>query len=218
MPTASEPYTTYEQGWIVRIQPPKEAPPARSLLLLHGWKGDETVMWIFTRNFPGNTWMFSPRAPVHSPDGGYGWLPHAQGKWPALQDFAGVAGDLYAGFRTWSAGVHAPVEPLDVMGFSQGAAMAYALAAYYPEQIHSVIALAGFLPPDADTPGRYRALSGKKIYIAHGTKDETVPVLYAQEAVKSLQAVGAQVTYCESDAGHKLSAACFKGLENFLRA
>ena len=102
------------------------------------------------------------------------------------------------------------------MGFSQGAAMAYALAAYYPQMVKRLVALAGFLPPDETMPGRYTALQGKKIYIAHGTQDDTVPVAMAQECKKTLESVGADVTYCESDVVHKLSAPCLKGLESFL--
>ncbi len=189
--------------------------PERSILLLHGWTGDEKVMWIFTRNLPGNYWLFAPRAPIPADEGGYGWIPH-EGGWPELADFRGIAEALLDAFRHWAGRVHAPREPFDVMGFSQGAAMAYALAAYYPHQINRLVALAGFLPPDDPMPGRYSALNGKKIYIAHGVKDETVPVEFAQQAVRTLQSVGAQVTYCESDVGHKLSADCLRGLEKFL--
>ncbi len=229
MPTANEPYTTYDRGWIVRIQPPRSVPqnsttgqaPSetgkdRHLLLLHGWTGDETVMWIFARNLPGNYWIFSPRAPVPAPEGGYGWLPH-DGGWPRLADFQGIAEALLGAFRHWTGNLRTPFMPFDVMGFSQGAAMAYALAAYYPQQVNRVVALAGFLPPDENLPGHYQALQGKKVYIAHGTRDDTVPVQMAQQAVQFLQGIGAQVTYCESDTGHELSAGCLHGLEAFLQ-
>ncbi|RPJ52081.1 MAG: hypothetical protein EHM21_01140, partial [Chloroflexi bacterium] len=89
--------------------------------------------------------------------------------------------------------------------------------AYHPQPVSHLVALAGFLPPDEPMPGRYSTLRGKKIYIAHGAKDETVPVVMAQEAARTLQALEADVTYCESDVGHKLSAECLRGLEDFLR-
>jgi phospholipase/carboxylesterase len=220
VPTGNEPYTTYERGWIVRIQPPRGSPEGapsgeRSLLLLHGWTGDENVMWVFTHNLPANYWIFAPRAPLPAEEGGYGWLPREPG-WPNLVDFRGIAEALLGAFRHWTGRVHAPRTPFDLMGFSQGAAMAYALAAYYPDHVNRLVALAGFLPPDNPMPGRYSALKGKKVYVAHGAQDETVPVEMAQSAVRTLQAVDAQVTYCESDAGHKLSASCLKGLVNFL--
>lgn len=217
MPTGSEAYTIFDRGWIVRIQPAVETPSSRSLLLLHGWKGDEKVMWVFAHNLPRDSWYFAPRGPVQDEESGYGWLPHS-GSLPPLADFEQPAHALMQAFLTWAKDTGAPVSPLDVMGFSQGAAMAYALAAYYPQQVHRIIALAGYLPVDAPMPGRYAALDGKRIYIAHGTRDETIPVQNAQEAVHILQTCGAQVTYCESDAGHKLSAGCLKGLSAFVRA
>ena len=32
-----------------------------------------------------------------------------------------------------------------------------------------------------------------------------------------LEQAGAQVTYCEADVGHKVSADCLRGLENFFK-
>lgn len=225
MPNRNDPYTIYDRGWIVRIQPPQSTlaadqevlprMPLPGLLLLHGWTGDETVMWIFTRGLQRHHWIFAPRAPVQAPEGGYGWLPN-EGSWPELADFQDTAGKLLSALQRWARDVQAPGDPFDVMGFSQGAAMAYALAAYYPQQINRLVALSGFLPLDELMPGRYSALSGKKIYVAHGIKDRTVPVQKAQEAVQVLRAAGARVTYCEGNASHKLSAKCLKGLEVFL--
>jgi phospholipase/carboxylesterase len=226
VPTASEPNTTFESGWVVRIQPPtsqaetgEETATAspRNLLLLHGWTGNETVMWIFTHNLPPNTWIFSPRGPVAAPEGGYGWVPRVEeNAWPALSDFEEIARALMGAYRHWSGRNQTQYLPLDVMGFSQGAAMAYALATFYPRQIDRLVALAGFLPTDGQPPGRYSALNGKKIYIAHGTQDDTVPVQMAHEAVQVLQEAGAQVTYCESNVGHKLGVECLRGLREFL--
>ena len=218
MPIENEPYTLNERGWTVRIASPGPElvqPAPRSLLLLHGRTGDENVMWIFTHNLPHNPWIFSPRAPVTSAEGGYAWLPPGEG-WPRLANFEEVAGKLLAEFHYWANGAGAPTDQVDVMGFSQGAAMAYALAALYPRQIQRVIALAGFLPAEDNAPGRYTALQGKKVYVAHGSKDLIVPVQKALEAVRTLEAAGADIAYCESDVGHKLSAPCLRGLKEFL--
>lgn len=221
MPDPNEAFTTFDRGWIVRIQRPrlKEEPPAtphRSLLLLHGWTGDETVMWIFARGVPDNTWIFAPRAPVRAPGGGYGWLPHEE-TWPKLAEFQAVAGELMLAFNRWADDMQAPRAPVDIMGFSQGAAMAYALAAFYPQQVNRVMALAGYLPAEDTLPGGYNALRGKQIFIAHGSKDKTIPVHFARDAAHILEGAGAEVTYCESEVGHKLSANCLNQLGDFLK-
>jgi phospholipase/carboxylesterase len=221
--TENEPYVISEHGWIVRVQPPRDrqAPP-RTLLLIHGLTGDENVMWIFTRSLPGGLWMFAPRAPYPAEDGGYSWQEPggrqgkpSEGHLPELEDLRDVCKRLLEGLAEWAQQTGAPVENIDVMGFSQGAAMAYALAAFYPERIGRVLALAGFAPKATTEPDPYAALKGKKIYIAHGSQDETVPVALARETVRMLQDIGADVTYCESEVGHKLSAQCLKGVEAF---
>ena len=216
MPTTNEPYTTYDHGWIVRVRRPSVTTDPRVLLLLHGWTGDETVMWIFTHNLPENYWILAPRGPVQASEKGYGWLPD-QDKRPDLDDFNDVTRSFMQVMQRWVQDFHLPTQPFSVMGFSQGAAMAYALTASYPRQVDRLIALAGFLPRDRTMPGRYAALKGKKVFIAHGSKDETVPVTLARETVQTLQAIGADVTYCESDVGHKLSAGCLRGLRDFMQ-
>jgi phospholipase/carboxylesterase len=219
MPTENETASINDGDWIVRVKPPEQTANTRTMLLIHGWTGNETVMWIFTNRLPKNYWLFAPRAPVPA-GGGYAWLPH-DGGWPTLEDFTAPAEALLQAFARWAEQAGAPHDTFDVMGFSQGAAMAYALAALYPHKVNRVLALAGFLPRDDQggephTPGRYAALKGKDIYIAHGSQDDIVPVRMAEEAVQTLQTAGAQVTYCASDTGHKLSASCLRGLEEFI--
>ncbi len=58
--------------------------------------------------------------------------------------------------------------------------------------------------------------SGKPIFISHGRQDELIPVEQARRAATLLREAGAQVTYCESDAGHKVSKECLKEMEIFL--
>ena len=218
MLTENEENTTFDRGWILRTRPPVDgAASARTLLLLHGWTGDENVMWIFTRHLSRNRWVYAPRGPIQADEGGYGWVPHTD-TLPRLQDFSAAAQSLMQVVRHWQKDHAVTDKTIDIMGFSQGTAMAYAVAAQFPKEVNRIAALAGFLPQADPGANPYRVFAGKKIYIAHGTKDTTIPVELAQEAVRTLQSAGAQVTYCESDAGHKLSASCLNGLEAFLNS
>jgi phospholipase/carboxylesterase len=214
VPTENEIYTIEQDGWIVRARRPEETDQPRTMLLIHGWTGDENVMWIFARKLPKNYWLFAPRGPIEAA-GGYAWLPHA-GKWPSLDEFTQPAENLLQAFSRWAKAEGAPSETFDVMGFSQGAAMSFALAALYPDRVDRVMSLAGFLPSEQEA-GSFNGFSGKSVYIAHGEQDQIVPVQMAEEAVQKLQAAGAEVTYCASDTGHKLSASCLRGLEEFMR-
>jgi phospholipase/carboxylesterase len=62
---------------------------------------------------------------------------------------------------------------------------------------------------------RERPLVDKSAYATHGIRDELVPVSKARRAVELLEKAGAKVTYCEDDVGHKLSATCFRGMQEF---
>jgi phospholipase/carboxylesterase len=84
-----------------------------------------------------------------------------------------------------------------------------------PERIASVAGLSGFLPEGTSTWLSNERLKGLPIFIAHGTEDELVPVNKARLSVDQLEKAGADVTYCEDEVGHKLSAKCFRGLEAF---
>ena len=104
---------------------------------------------------------------------------------------------------------------LHLLGFSQGAALAYSMAMMYPERIASLAGLSGFLPDGASTWLGSERLKGLPIFIAHGSEDERVPVDKARMSVGLLEKAGAKVNYCEDNVGHKLSAKCFRGLEAF---
>jgi phospholipase/carboxylesterase len=104
----------------------------------------------------------------------------------------------------------------DVAGFSQGGALTNVLALLYPQRIRKVVVLAGFMPGGTDDLLAQRVLKDKPFFVAHGTQDDLVPLERAQKSVELLKQAGAQVTFCEAEVGHKVSADCLRGLETFL--
>jgi len=215
VPTAPEPTTIYERGWIVRVRPPTETPSGRAALLLHGWTGDETVMWIFARALPPNVWIFAPRGPI-SASPGYGWSAVRHQKLlAAYQDFTTPAAQLVEQVDHWLWLYGLTRGALDVMGFSQGAALAYTLLADYPTRIARLAALAGYLPSGAADQFDRASLADKPVLIAHGSHDETVPIQSARDAADALSHTGVKLTYCEDPVGHKLGAGCMKKLTQF---
>jgi predicted esterase len=115
----------------------------------------------------------------------------------------------------YAASVGIDAGTFDVLGFSQGAAMCSLLAFLYPERIRKAGLLAGFVPEGLEEWVSQRPLEGKPFFVAHGTKDETVRIERARASVEILEQAGAQVTYCEDDVGHKVSAACLRALKDF---
>ena len=201
--------------WKLKVRPPAGNNTPRLTLMIHGWSGDENVMWIFASHLPHDGWVIAPRGPVSAPDGGYGWVPHRDGYWPTIEDFRQPAQALIALIDDWISEHTIGNSRIRLLGFSQGAAMSLALALLYPQRIERAAVLSGFMPSGIESYPPDRRLEGLPFYVAHGTLDETVPVEQARRMVAALERFGAQVTYCESQVGHKLSIECLHGLSHF---
>src|SRR5450759_824856 len=76
---------------------------------------------------------------------------------------------------------------LDVMGFSQGAMMVYALGLLHPERIRLSAALAGYLPSPWLAERPLDRINNKAYFIAHGTQDDTFPVERARDTANQLK-------------------------------
>lgn len=202
-------------GWPFRIQEPtKPAKNARVMLLLHGHQGNENAMWILTRPLADDYYLMAPRAPMKVGDHQYSWHEISP-QWPGISTYKELAGALLSRTEKWLEGQNIMFSKLDVMGFSQGAIMAYALAFLYPKKMGKVAALAGVLPQGWQDELNVRSLSGRSFFVAHGTQDDIIPIKKAHQTAEWLKKNDAHVTFCEADIGHKLSANCFNGLGEF---
>jgi len=221
VPDANNTHQLTYNGWTMRVRHATQE-PARFMLLLHGWTGDENSMWIFTRKFPDDLWIAAPRGPHSSEQGGYSWRPLKSLQdedWglPSLSDLKPAADSLIRLVDEVSASIGVNAEKFDVAGFSQGGALTNVLALLYPQRIRKAAVLAGFMPGGTDKLIERRVLAGKQFFVAHGEKDDLVPFERAQRSIELLEQAGAQVTFCDADVGHKLSADCLRGLESFFK-
>jgi phospholipase/carboxylesterase len=206
------------KGWTLRVRE-STSPSPRLMLLIHGLTGDENSMWVFARNLSSDYWMVAPRAPHASEmeQGGYSWRPasgEAEDR-PRLEQLRDSAEALIRLMDEYTASVGIEASVFDVMGFSQGAAMSSLLAFLYPGRVRKAGILAGFVPEGLEELTSQRPLEGKPFFVAHGTKDETVSIARARASIEILEGAGAQVTYCEDEVGHKVSAACLRALKDF---
>ncbi|MCC6957508.1 MAG: hypothetical protein IT316_11995 [Anaerolineales bacterium] len=195
--------------------PPSKA-PTRLCLMLHGWTGDENSMWIFASRLPQNALLVAPRGLYPSPSGGYSWYPRDVKRWPNFEDFL-EAGQAIVSLLNSPALVAAGRLPVSAVGFSQGAALAYSIAFSQAVEFQVLSGLSGFVPEGVEAGNGNKPLNGLPVFVAHGTKDKIVPVERARSGNRIMEQAGAQVTYCEDDVGHKLSAACFRGLQEFFK-
>ncbi len=206
-------------GWTFRIRPVAESLD-RVLLLLHGWTGDENSMWAFTRKFSSRYAIIAPRAPYPGPkeQGGYSWREMKPGTWgsPTREELQKAGDSLVSLVDEWSATLNITSTTFDVIGFSQGGALATTLAALYPARIGKIGILAGFVPKGVDALLRPGLLNGIRCFWAHGRQDELVAFERGQISARWLEEAGAQIQFCEADVGHRVSRDCRRALETFL--
>jgi len=204
------------KNWTLRIRESTDPSP-RLMLLIHGHTGDENSMWVFGRDLPAKYWIVAPRAPYETPPSGYSWRPSQVENLDqlSLDLLRSSAEALINLVDDYSASTRIDARAFDVMGFSQGGAMSSLLAFLSPQRIRRVGILAGFVPSGLDGLVSQRPLEGKPFFVAHGTKDETVPIDRARASVRLLELAGAHVTYCEDKVGHKVSVTCLRSLKNF---
>jgi phospholipase/carboxylesterase len=206
-------------NWTLRVRESTHASP-RLMLLIHGFTGGENSMWVFVRDLPSYYWIVAPRAP-HATRGepnGYSWRPpqFENMNQLSLDQLRASAEGLIRLVDEYAASAGFESNVFDVMGFSQGGAMSSVLAFLYPERIWKIGILAGFVPGGLEELVSQRPLDGKTFFVAHGTKDEMVPVDRARASIEILEQAGAKVIYCEDEVGHKLSIKCLHALKKFL--
>lgn len=216
MPDVNDAHLLTYNGWTMRVRHAAQQ-PARLLLLLHGWTGDENSMWMFTRRLPPNLWIVAPRAPHPAPEGGYSWRPLRPGTWglPSLSDLQPAAEALLRLVDELSASIGVDTAEFDVAGFSQGGALTNTLALLYPQRIRRAAVLAGFMPSGVEDLLARRVLQGKPFFVAHGAQDNLIPLERARQSVALLEQAGAQVAFCQAEVGHKVGADCLRDLEAF---
>lgn len=208
-----ENYTTDYNNWTFYVRP---GTGKRILLLLHGFTGDENSMMLFAKNLPMEYWILSPRAPYPANPKGYSWRESVvTGSWPGISLFRSSVFSLVEMIKSWACFNHLDTTNFDVAGFSQGGAMAFSLCILFPNLISKSGILAGFAPDGCEELIRPGLLGGKKIFMAHGTSDMIVPFDKAERTEQYLLSAGAEVIFCRSSVGHKLSADCLRSFEKY---
>lgn len=193
-----------------RVLQPTSPGPHPTVVMIHGRAGNEDVMWIFARSLPKEWLLVAPRAIKTDPDPGegrgYSWHPPQPEEWPPLPLFDEAITTLHHFIQDLPSLYQADPDHIYLMGFSQGAALAYATALRHPSLVKGIAGLVGFVPTETDTAIANRPLQDLPIFMAAGRTDERIPLAISQQCAEVLRAAGANLEYHEYDTGHKLNA------------
>jgi phospholipase/carboxylesterase len=192
---------------------PAAGEAAGALVLLHGRGADEDDLFplLDTLDPERRLHGYTPRGPLALPPGGAHWYVLGGLGTPERETFSAS----YAALVAFLDGL--PHERLVLGGFSQGCAMAYALALFRGRpRPDALLAMSGFVPEvdgyelDLDSPF-------PRIAIVHGIFDQTIPVQWGRAARDLLEAAGADVVYRESPIEHWIDPDVIPLLRDFVR-
>lgn len=198
-----------------RVLQPNKPGPHPTVVMIHGHLGSEDVMWIFRQTLPQDWLVVAPRAIVAEGDGRYSWHPRQQDEWPTLTAFDTAVAILEQFMNKLPALYDADPHQIYLMGFSQGAAVAFALAISTPEKVQGIASLVGFMPLGVDEAIETARLTDLPVFMAVGKADERIPLEIARECGKAVRAAGAYLDYHEYETGHKLNGAGMRQLKSW---
>jgi phospholipase/carboxylesterase len=205
-------------GLVHRVLEPETTRPRPTVVMLHGRSGDEDVMWVFARSLPPEWLLVAPRAIKSDPEGGYSWQPRQRDEWPSLNAFDEAVTALVRFINALPELYQADPNQIYLMGFSQGAALAFATAFHYPELVQGIAGLVGFVPVENGQPMAQRPLANMPVYMAVGREDELIPLAVSQRCASVLREAGAELSYNEYDSGHRLNAEAMRDLRAWWQA
>ncbi len=197
-------------GLLYRIRPGID-PTQPLVILLHGWTGDEKVMWYFEKILPKTWWVAAFRGLYPALNGGFSWTADTPGDDPRLADFASSVSALMHTIVDIDTRFKLQRDCVVLMGFSQGAALAFSVPALTDWRPAAIVSLAGFMPRDTIFDG-----TGLPVFWGHGIRDNVVSIEIARDIVERLRSAGARVQYCEADVGHKAGLECAQGLKSWM--
>lgn len=202
-----------DTGLIHRVAEPDKEGPHPTVIMLHGRGGNEDVMWIFARALPSKWLIVAPRGIKDDPEGDYAWHPRQRDEWPSLAQF-GEAVDAVTDFiETLPKQYDADPDRIYLMGFSQGAATAYATAMRHPGLVQGIAGLVGFVPVECGAAKETEALGGLPILMIVGKEDPLIPYSRSERCAETLEATGADLTYKEYESGHRLNTQAMRDLK-----
>lgn len=182
---------------------------AEGLLVLHHGRGTDERDLIGLADFldpERRLRVVTPRAPLTLPGSpGYHWYLVPRVGYPDRETFEAARSALAELHdRLWEESGMGP-ERTVLGGFSMGAVMSYAMGLGGDRPaVAGVLAFSGFVPTVEGWEPSLSDRGGTRAFVSHGRRDPIIGIEFAQRARELLEAGGLDVTYRESDLGHRI--------------
>jgi phospholipase/carboxylesterase len=174
-----------ELKYLVNLPTKKtEKPPV--IILLHGYGANESDLFDITKSFDGRFLSFSVQAPTCEGSGCRWYDIEWQNDSVKNHNYAQLKVSekkLFQFISSACKAYKADSSKVIIIGFSQGAIMAYDMLLTKPDKIKAIMALSGRLLPESKTIklGKTKAEEGM-CFIAHGYSDNVIKPKHADDA------------------------------------
>lgn len=191
------------------------------LFLFHGYGSDEQDLFSFAPELPMEFCVISVRAPYSMQPFGNAWyainFDAVQGKWTDVEQAIASRDKIVKFIDEACDTYHLDKENINLLGFSQGTVMSYAVALSFPEKIKNVVALSGYIDEKILTENYTEKNHGHlKVYASHGQVDQVIPAEWAQKVPGFLEKMGIEHVYEEFPVGHGVSPQNFYSFKKWL--
>ena len=190
-----------------------------SIILLHGYGSDENDLFSFAEYLPKKYTIISLRAPFETPMGGYCWFSinfnNSNEKWSdhkqAYQSILNLESQIDFFIQKYN------LEPdqIDLLGFSQGAVLSWALLLDFSIKINRAVCLSGYIDKSLlkEDIYSYRDIIA---YSSHGTNDPVIPFDWAKTSIELLKENNPNVIFNSFEDAHNVSQENFQSILNWL--
>jgi phospholipase/carboxylesterase len=207
------------------IRPAKKE-NAPLLLLLHGYGSNEDDLFSFAPEISEDIFIVSARAPYDMQPYGAAWyainFDAAGGKFSDLDQARGSMDLLHKFIQELKENYPINADNINLLGFSQGAILSYALSLSQPKLFKNVVAMSGYVNEDlvvdrAGLNSRFRESENPtNFFISHGTMDQVIPFSWAQKAIPIMDEARADYVFKDYPIGHGVARDNFYDMKKWL--
>jgi phospholipase/carboxylesterase len=190
----------------------------KAIILLHGVGSNESDLFSFADQLPGDFYVIAARGQFSLGEGRYAWynVDFSTGK-PVFDKTQELSSrEVIRKFITQVKQQY-QLDEVYLGGFSQGAIMSFSVGLTSPREVKGIISLSGrVLVELKPLITKHEDLQKLRAFVAHGTNDNTLSVEYARDARSYLESLGVQLSYHEYDLGHQVNEQVIKDLNDWL--
>ena len=191
------------------------------LIVLHGYGADARDLMALGGYLHPSLRLISIRAPLDLPQGGYAWFPiefTEAGIQIDREDVLQARDFLIEVVRSRQAAHGNDATNTLLLGFSQGAALALAVAFQAPDTAANVIALSGVFaremtPTDPDT---LRLLEATSVLMTHGSHDPLISIDQSHASRDIVAQTPVRLQYREYSMGHEINQECLQDVAEWV--